>query len=154
MKNLNVTVASENTVNLGLGGIGVGNNVKFNVPQSAMLESGATLVSMGMEVRNAIHKHHLTTPAYAEHKALNDYYDGVVDLLDTFAENLQGRLNRKFPEFPATELVDISAPSIIISLFRDFLDGARSTYTFPELQNVIDEIQTLNSKTLYLLTMR
>ena len=154
MKNLNVTVASENTVNLGLGGIGVGTNVKLNVPQSAMIESGATLVSMGMEVRNAIHKHHLTTPAYADHKALNNYYDELVDLLDTFAENLQGRLSQRFPDFPVTQLMDISAPSIIISQFRDFLDDARSTYMFPELQNTIDEIQTLNSKTIYFLTMR
>jgi hypothetical protein len=154
MKDLTVSVATENTDNLGLGGIGVGTNVKLNVPQSAMIESGAALVSLGMEVRNAIHKHHLTTPAYADHKALNKYYDELVDLLDTFAENLQGRLHQRFPDFPVTQLLDISTPSIIISMFRDFLDDARSTYTFPELQNTIDEIQTLNSKTIYFLTMR
>jgi hypothetical protein len=46
MKDLTVSVATENTDNLGLGGIGVGTNVRFNVLQSAMIESGAALVKM------------------------------------------------------------------------------------------------------------
>ena len=41
--------------------------------------------------RDVAHSVHLNTRSYAKHKALNKFYDGIVDLADTFAEMYQGR---------------------------------------------------------------
>ena len=40
--------------------------------------------------RTNAHILHLKTRNYAQHKALNDFYDGIVDLADTLAEAYQG----------------------------------------------------------------
>ena len=44
-----------------------------------------------MHSRTQAHIFHLQTPSFAEHKALNDYYDGIVDLVDGFVESYQGK---------------------------------------------------------------
>ena len=122
-----------------------------------MLERGAQLVSFGMELRNHIHKKHLTSADYAKHRSLNKYYDDLPDLLDTFAETLQGRMYEKFPAFPPSpQALHTSAlPQDAINLFRSFLDGYRKIFqSFPELQALIDDMQILNCQTMYLLTMR
>jgi len=41
--------------------------------------------------RNQAHVFHLQTQSFAEHKALNDYYDGVVALFDGIVESYQGK---------------------------------------------------------------
>jgi hypothetical protein len=38
------------------------------------------LVSKLLHSRNQVHIFHLQTKSFAEHNALNDYYDGVLDL--------------------------------------------------------------------------
>ena len=44
-----------------------------------------------MSSRTQAHIFHLQTSSYAAHKALNEYYDGIVDLIDSYAEMAQGR---------------------------------------------------------------
>ena len=44
--------------------------------------------------RNVAHKEHLLTTLYSRHKALGDYYDGVVSLADKFAEAFMGKYGR------------------------------------------------------------
>ena len=41
--------------------------------------------------RDVAHSVHLNTRSYAKHKALQKFYNGVVDLADKFAEAYQGR---------------------------------------------------------------
>ena len=41
--------------------------------------------------RNQAHVFHLQTQSFAEHNALNNYYDGVVDLFDGIIESYQGK---------------------------------------------------------------
>ena len=41
--------------------------------------------------RDVTHSVHLNTRSYSKHKALNKFYDKVVDLADDFAEAYQGR---------------------------------------------------------------
>jgi hypothetical protein len=36
------------------------------------------------------HFMHLQTDSYAKHKALQKYYEGIIDLVDTWAETYQG----------------------------------------------------------------
>ena len=47
-----------------------------------------------MQSRNQAHIYHLQVQgmgSYAAHKALNNYYEEIVDLVDSIAESYQGR---------------------------------------------------------------
>jgi DNA-binding ferritin-like protein len=49
------------------------------------------LIALCFEARTKAHIAHLQTRSYAAHKALNEYYDGIVDIADSLAEAFQGR---------------------------------------------------------------
>ena len=50
---------------------------------------------MLLNSRTQSHAFHLTTKSYAEHKALQAYYEGIVPLLDAYAEAVMGKYGRK-----------------------------------------------------------
>ena len=41
--------------------------------------------------RDVTHSVHLNTRSYSKHKALQKFYEGIIDLADSFAEAYQGR---------------------------------------------------------------
>lgn len=49
-----------------------------------------SVVSLLFNARTNAHIAHLQTKSYATHKALNEFYDAVVDIADSFAESAQG----------------------------------------------------------------
>lgn len=51
-------------------------------------------VSVLMSSATQAHVFHLHTPSYAQHKALEDYYTGIVPLVDTYVESYQGTYGR------------------------------------------------------------
>ncbi|NBX51649.1 hypothetical protein EBT25_17375, partial [bacterium] len=51
-------------------------------------------VAMLMNSRNQAHTFHLTTSSYAQHKALEKYYEKIVELLDDYAEAYMGKYGR------------------------------------------------------------
>jgi Family of unknown function (DUF5856) len=111
-------------------------------------------VGMLMNSRNQAHTFHLTTYSYAQHKALQKYYEKIVDLLDDYAEAYMGKygrirqikLNRKFIKDPK------KARPYFASLLRRIraLRLPRDTY----LKNIQDEITGLIRKTMYMLTLK
>ena len=48
-------------------------------------------VGMLFLARDVTHSAHLNTRSYAKHVALNEFYDGIIDLADKFAEAYQGK---------------------------------------------------------------
>jgi len=48
-------------------------------------------VSTLMAARTQAHIYHLQTPSFAAHKALNEFYDNIIDLIDGFVETYQGK---------------------------------------------------------------
>lgn len=48
------------------------------------------VVSLLFNARTNAHIAHLQTSSYAAHKALDEFYSGVLDLADSFAESAQG----------------------------------------------------------------
>jgi len=50
----------------------------------------ATFVSTLLHSATNTHFMHFQTESYAEHKALQMYYEGIVDLVDDFTEAYQG----------------------------------------------------------------
>lgn len=97
------------------------------------------------------HMLHLQTRSFSEHMALNTFYDSIGDLADSFIESYQGKywLIEDYPdgfEPPSKDAVKE------IRAFSDFVESTRHAKEFPqdsELQNIIDEIQSLINSTLY-----
>ena len=111
---------------------------------------GAELIARCFAARNAAHFAHFLTPSYSAHKALKKFYEGIVDLADSVAEGLIGRVGR-FDSFPN---VRESSPEgiVIVGNLTKWIDANRQYMSeFSEIQNDIDEILSLCNKTAYLL---
>lgn len=99
--------------------------------------------------RDYAHKAHLATESYAEHKALNSFYDGIVDLADSLAEAWMGRNEQKIGEIPS-----INAPKgEPLTVFKRLLEVVQDSRDFVAddsvLSNIMDEIEALYSSTIY-----
>lgn len=99
--------------------------------------------------RDAMHIAHLQTTSFAEHKALNAYYDGILELTDTFTETYFGRNKRVEIIIPESKNMDSVSH---LKEMQSIVDGERNNYS-SELQNIMDEMLALINKTLYLLTL-
>lgn len=55
------------------------------------MDQYATFIGTLMQSRNQVHIYHLQTDSFAVHKALQGYYEDVVDIIDGLVETYQGR---------------------------------------------------------------
>lgn len=100
--------------------------------------------------RTASHVMHLQTRSYAAHKALNEFYDEIVDLADSLAEAYQGEYGLiKFSPEPYQMPTD---PLKMLDDLRDCVDEcAKDSWDDKDthLNNICDEIRQLISSTAY-----
>jgi len=117
------------------------------------------IASMFFHSRTQAHVFHLRVKgpgAYAAHKALQDYYDGIVDLIDGLVESYQGKYG--LIEFKNVSNIDNNAEADnIISYFKNlciFLEKERQDEKLKDswIQNQIDNVCELLNSTLYKLT--
>jgi len=110
-------------------------------------------VALLMRSREKAHMYHLTTNSFAEHKALQAYYEGIVPLLDAYAEAYMGKSGRlKRFALPRNAKTKTSARMYFKTLLTR-IRGCRlprDTY----LKNIQDEITALVRSTLYMLTLK
>jgi len=111
----------------------------------------AEFVGLMWLARDVTHSVHLNTRSYAKHKALGKFYDGIVDLSDSFAEMYQGRHGLIGP----ITLHSAKKTTNVIEFLEDSLnDIEKARYEVCEekdtaIQNIIDEIVGLYLTTLY-----
>ena len=111
----------------------------------------ADFVGMLFLARDVTHSVHLNTRSYAKHQALGAFYDGIIDLADTFAEAYQGRHGLIGP----ITLQSAKKQGNILEFLQDQLDeihAARYKVVDKEctaIHNIIDEIEGLYMSTLY-----
>jgi DNA-binding ferritin-like protein len=106
------------------------------------------LVALCFEARTKTHMAHLQTKSYATHKALNEYYDEIVGIVDSLVEAFQGR-EGIITHYP---LVSITTkdPIKLVEFVRSWIDDNRKACSeYSEIQNIIDELQDLNNSTIY-----
>lgn len=115
-----------------------------------MSASCGELVMRCFHARTEAHVAHLQTSSYAEHKALNEFYDEIVDLADDFAEAAQGRHGiLTYPVAPI-KVGSRDKPASIPTALRTWIDEHRNDCGKErELQNIIDEILHLCDSTVY-----
>ena len=102
--------------------------------------------------RTQAHIFHLQTDSFAAHKALNEYYEDIVDLVDDFVESYQGKYGIIGGYSNVSLQEHQSAEGIIayFTLLDAYISKTRQAVCQDSfLQNVIDEIVSLISSTLY-----
>jgi len=106
-------------------------------------------IGLLFQSRDMMHLTHLDTTSFAEHKALNAYYDGILDLTDSFTEKYFGRNKRV--EIVIPESKKMSAVEHMKAMQKT-IEAERDNYP-SDLQNIMDEMLGLVNETLYLLTL-
>ena len=109
------------------------------------------LVSFLLHSRTQAHILHWQTPSFAEHSALNAYYDGIVELVDGLVETYQGKYGiiKGYSNYSLLEYTDKNQMVIyfeaLVSKVTSLRQGIEDSY----LQNQIDTIMELLESTLY-----
>ena len=101
--------------------------------------------------RNQAHVFHLQTQSFAEHKALNDYYDGVVALFDGIVESYQGKYGiiKNFKTFKIEQYRNGKKTISYFERLFDIIEENRDSVDDSYLQNQIDTVQELINSTIY-----
>ncbi len=94
------------------------------------------------------HLMHFKTRSYSEHKALRQYYDGIVDLVDQLVESYQGKFGL-VEEYPNVYHSPKDPVKYLESLQKFVAEGRQDLPQDSELQNIVDEIADLINTTTY-----
>ncbi len=101
--------------------------------------------------RNQAHVFHLQTKSYAEHIALNGYYDAVVPLFDAIVESYQGKygIMKNFKSFKIEQYKNGKKTISYFERLLDIIEENRDSVEDSYIQNQIDTVQELINSTLY-----
>lgn len=111
-----------------------------------------SLIGELFRARTIAHICHLNTTSFAEHKALDTFYNEVLDLTDTFAETVFGLYGRSKIKTAACELIP-DFGSYLKELRTEILEH-REELKDTNIQNILDELLSLVDHTIYLLTLK
>lgn len=113
------------------------------------------LVGILFLARDMAHRAHLSAKgpgSYAKHVALNEFYDSIVDLADTFAECYQGQYGTLI-SIPYMDATDFNADILTaLEQQRILIESMRGSVLAPSdsaLSNLVDEIINQYQSTLY-----
>lgn len=107
------------------------------------------LASLLMSSRTQAHVFHLRTSKYAKHMALQNYYNKIVPLTNSYIETYQGKSGRLVNGISNKPIVNDPRKSLTYFLnLRQKIDRLNLPKN-SELQNILDEIRTLVDSTIY-----
>lgn len=101
--------------------------------------------------RNAAHIAHWRTKSYAQHVALNAFYDDIVDATDKLVEAYMGAAGKVVGEFEIPALKPVKDILKYLTEEVAWIDENRSEIAsgIPALENIVDEITGLYLSTIY-----
>jgi len=115
----------------------------------------SSLISYLLHSRSQAHVFHLQVTgagSYAAHKALNDYYDSIVDLIDGLVESYQGKYGI-ITNYSNYNLMSFTGMQQLVEYFTALnktIEKLRVLETQDsEIQNDIDTVVTLVNSTIY-----
>ena len=110
----------------------------------------AQFVAVLLHSGTVTHMQHLATKSYAQHIALGEFYNAIIELADTYAEAYSGA----YEQIPITAYSnDFSVtkdPEAYLQMIKRYVDVHRKD--LPDdtaLQNIVDEIVGQIDSTLY-----
>jgi hypothetical protein len=103
--------------------------------------------------RNQAHIYHLQTSSYDKHKALNAYYEDIIDVIDRLVESYQGKYDIIKGYKMLGTLKDLQSDDDIVSYFEQLARYCElKREKLPQdsyLKNNYDEVDSLIRSTLY-----
>lgn len=112
-------------------------------------------VSYALQDRDFAHIAHWKTTSYSEHKALNEFYDSLLELIDGFVEQYQGYYGGRMEIDRKTGNSDDIRDALEKSM--EWIETNRYEICEKDetpLQNTIDEVVRQYQSTLYMLTLK
>lgn len=109
------------------------------------------MVSILLHSQTQVHIFHLQTKSYSEHKALQNYYEGIDGLVDGVIESYQGKYD-VLTGYKSIKTQEYKSNDQIIKYFKaldTMVDKNRKSIKESFIQNQIDTIQELIFSTLY-----
>ena len=94
---------------------------------------------------------HWQTKSFADHMALNEFYQALPELIDAVVEATQGRTGQLI-DYPVQYYAPASTGLEELEMLKDYVDEERHKEGIPqesEIQNLIDEIASQIDSTLY-----
>jgi hypothetical protein len=113
--------------------------------------SFVVLVSKLLDSQRQVHIFHLQTKSFAEHKALQDYYDAIGDLVDGVVESYQGKYGI-VTGWKSIGTADYQSTEQLLSYLKSLSEETSKYYKVSKdtyIQNQLDEVTTLINSTLY-----
>lgn len=111
-------------------------------------EAAAEFIVTMLNSRTSAHILHLKTRSYAEHRALEEFYEGVTPLTDRLAENLQGKYG--ILDYMDCPLETPSEGRALMQSLTTYVDSMRGYLEeTSDVQNIVDEIVDLIARTNY-----
>ena len=114
-------------------------------------QAAAAIVAVLFTSRDQSHRAHLLTKSYAQHIALGEFYDAVVDLADSLAEVTMGTYGAftEIPvEPPARGAID-AALEAHLNKIEDLRAAFGGKACDRPIENLLDEVGALFAQTLY-----
>ena len=112
------------------------------------MENCALFLATLLHSATNTHFFHWSTGSYAQHKALGNYYDKIVELVDTLAESYMGKYG-KLTTFPSVYHQPKDPIKYMESLQNFVADARQDLPQDSEIQNLIDSIADLINTTAY-----
>jgi hypothetical protein len=115
------------------------------------MENFSKLISYLMHSRTQAHVYHLQTPSFAAHKALNDYYDEIVELTDGLVESYQGKYGviMNYTNFNLMQYQSCEQIQEYFMALNTTVEMLRQDIPDSYLQNQVDGVVELIQSTLY-----
>jgi DNA-binding ferritin-like protein len=111
-------------------------------------KSAATFIAVLFHSGTNAHFMHLQTKSYSVHKALQKYYEEIIDLVDSWAEAYQGKYS-VIESYP-TEFHVAKDPLQYMEQLDTFVETIRKALPKDsELQNLVDNVAELIDSTAY-----
>ena len=114
----------------------------------------ASFIGTLFQSRNQAHIYHLQTQSFAAHKALQEYYEGVIDLADGLVETYQGRYGILRGYKMEGVIKEDDNPIMYFEALCKFVETIRTKVPQDSyIQNEIDNVVGLIESTKYKLKM-
>lgn len=114
------------------------------------MEQFGTFIGTLMQSRNQAHIYHLQTNSFAQHMALQGYYEGIIDLIDGLVESYQGRHGILRGYKMAGTIKEDENPVTYFEGLAKFVEAIRTQIPQDSyIQNQVDEVVDLVESTKY-----
>lgn len=115
------------------------------------MEPVSKFISTLLSSRTQAHIFHLQSTSYSAHKALQTYYEDIIDLVDSYVETYQGKYDMLKGYSSSFQVIEEEGRTLNYFMgVSTFVDKIRTE--LPQdgaLNNIVDEISALVSSTVY-----